>query len=201
MRVLTEQITATSVFSENTLLKFQGALDSGKGLTALFDSIDRLQSSQRGTELAFTSAVAELTKSGPAIAWRNSLLAQHYVDFGIKPALGLVDGVLVGKLAGVSEQARMLTSWAARYEALPNLISPLGAEAVAAWRGQVLALPEALSRLNLGRSGAWDDLSRRSPAAAVKAATCMIEVLDRVLRAAAPDAAVVACGTRRATAR
>ncbi|SES45489.1 hypothetical protein [Actinokineospora terrae] len=40
--------------------------------------------------------------------------------------------------------------------------------------------------------GAWDDLLRQGPAAAVKAANCAIEVLDRVLRAAAPDQLVVA---------
>ncbi|MGI3224300.1 hypothetical protein ACRJ4B_10480 [Streptomyces sp. GTA36] len=35
--------------------------------------------------------------------------------------------------------------------------------------------------------GAWDDVHRAGPAAAVKAANCVIEVVDRTFRAAAPD--------------
>jgi Predicted pPIWI-associating nuclease len=38
--------------------------------------------------------------------------------------------------------------------------------------------------------GAWDDLERNGPAAASKAAHCLVEVLDRTLRAAAPENAV-----------
>jgi hypothetical protein len=38
--------------------------------------------------------------------------------------------------------------------------------------------------------GAWDDVARRGPAAVEKIATCATEVLDRTLRAAAPDDAV-----------
>lgn len=38
--------------------------------------------------------------------------------------------------------------------------------------------------------GAWDELHRNGPAAAEKAAHCIVEVLDRTLRAAAPDEAV-----------
>jgi hypothetical protein len=34
--------------------------------------------------------------------------------------------------------------------------------------------------------GAWDDLSRRGPAAAEKIANLVVEVLDRTLRAAGP---------------
>jgi hypothetical protein len=39
-------------------------------------------------------------------------------------------------------------------------------------------------------AGAWDDLERNGPAAVEKAAHCITEVLDRTLRAAAPDAEV-----------
>lgn len=38
--------------------------------------------------------------------------------------------------------------------------------------------------------GAWDDLKRNGPAAVEKVAHCIVEVLDRTLRAAAPDDAV-----------
>lgn len=39
-------------------------------------------------------------------------------------------------------------------------------------------------------AGAWDDLERNGPAAVEKASHCVIEVMDRTLRAAAPDAEV-----------
>ena len=39
-------------------------------------------------------------------------------------------------------------------------------------------------------AGAWDELERNGPAAVEKASHCIVEVLDRTLRAAAPDAAV-----------
>jgi hypothetical protein len=39
-------------------------------------------------------------------------------------------------------------------------------------------------------NGAWDDVRRRGPAAAEKAASCTVEAVERALRAAAPDDAV-----------
>ena len=35
--------------------------------------------------------------------------------------------------------------------------------------------------------GAWDDVHRQGPAAVSKICNCIVEVLDRILRAAAPD--------------
>ena len=40
--------------------------------------------------------------------------------------------------------------------------------------------------------GAWDDVMRAGPAATAKVATCVVEALERTLRALAPDAAVMA---------
>jgi hypothetical protein len=44
--------------------------------------------------------------------------------------------------------------------------------------------------------GAWEDIDRNGPAAASKAAHCIVEVLDRTLRAAAPEDAVREWHTR-----
>ena len=55
-------------------------------------------------------------------------------------------------------------------------------------------LRDCLGRFDAGipglLDGAWDELRRNGPAAAEKAAHCIVEVLDRTLRAAAPDEAV-----------
>lgn len=96
--------------------------------------------------------------------------------------------------------ADILTSSESEEELVGPSVEAVTAEVLQPWESGRLEIAREL-RAALGRhdvtlpdllDGAWDDITRRGPAAAVKAANCVIEVMDRVLRAAAPDAAVVA---------
>jgi hypothetical protein len=71
-------------------------------------------------------------------------------------------------------------------------------EVLAPWRAQRLLVADELYAV-LHRldpkvpdllDAAWDDIARRGPAAVEKIANCLVEVLDRTLRSAAPDDAV-----------
>ncbi|MGA5703045.1 hypothetical protein [Peterkaempfera bronchialis] len=127
----------------------------------------------------------------PALAWRDRV-AQSFPDGGEEATgavlvagqatLGLVGGDLLTSVSAdddLSEEVtervedRVLTPWQkARLDVFSDLYAALASLDP--------TVPDLLD-------GAWDDLHRAGPAAAVKAANCVIEVVDRTFRAAAPD--------------
>ncbi|MBT2511643.1 hypothetical protein J7I98_38870 [Streptomyces sp. ISL-98] len=126
----------------------------------------------------------------PVLRWANSL-AQS-LEFPEEPGLwasavtGRTNLALVSTDALVAEdtdgdfteaaelvEEEILAPWqAARFDAFADLYAVLGSFDK--------HVPELLD-------GAWDDIRRAGPAAAVKAANCVIEAVDRTFRAAAPD--------------
>ncbi|WP_329564472.1 hypothetical protein OG711_38720 (plasmid) [Streptomyces uncialis] len=130
----------------------------------------------------------------PVLEWRNRLAetlpaeevsaAEAALAAG-QATLGLVGGDLLTSVApddGLAEEVterveeEILDPWErARLDVFRHLYEAL--------RALDPTVPELLQ-------GAWDDVHRAGPAAAAKAANCVIEVVDRTFRAAAPDESV-----------
>ncbi|WP_037913315.1 hypothetical protein [Actinacidiphila yeochonensis] len=203
------QFAATSHLAEQTvgpgaLTSWRASLESNRRVSMLraqgpSTALDHLSDLARN-QTDLTSWVVQ-QKSGhrllsdlsgrPVLAWRDRL-AQTIPDsteieagavlVAGQATLGLVGGDLLTSVAwddDISEEANervegmVLAPWE---EARVNVFRDLYA---------VLAsldptVPELLD-------GAWDEVDRAGPAAAVKAANCVIEVVDRTFRAAAPD--------------
>jgi len=100
--------------------------------------------------------------------------------------------------------ADVLTSGADDDEVVDAAVRRVEADVLVPWEeGRLELADELYARLRVIDAtvpellaGAWDELQRNGPAAVEKAAHCIIEVLDRTLRAAAPDDEVRAWHTR-----
>ncbi|MER8188389.1 hypothetical protein [Kitasatospora sp. NPDC094015] len=131
------------------------------------------------------SELPELSASSVS-HWRNYVLdlptgisddQAHIALVSGRTSLGMVAAEAVTKEDGerdlVVVEERILTPWQrGRQDVVDELYARL--------HSFDPTVPDLLD-------GAWDDVQRRGPAAVDKAATCMIEALDRTLRKAAPN--------------
>ena len=203
------QLTATSHLAEQTvgagvLTSWRASLESNRRVTLLrgqvpSTALDHLSELAR-SQADLTSWVVQ-QKSGhrllsdlsgrPVLAWRDRLAQTISDNTEVETGAVLVAGQATLGLVG----GDLLTS--------VTMDDDISAEATERVEGQVLA-PWEEARVDVFRDlyavlasldptvpelldGAWDEVRRAGPAAAVKAANCVIEVVDRTFRAAAPD--------------
>ncbi len=132
-----------------------------------------------GKPLSLWQNYADLVPVEPDVQWLRTSLAAGSAGLGLLGAdvleSDLDDAELVQATVQQVELEVLVASEPGRLRAARELYARLGAIDP--------TVPELLE-------GAWEDIERNGPAAASKAAHCIVEVLDRTLRAAAPDDAV-----------
>ncbi|MGW6466037.1 hypothetical protein [Streptomyces rubiginosohelvolus] len=203
------QLTATSHLAEQTvgagaLTSWRASLESSRRLTLLRGqapsaALDHL--SKLGRSQADLTSWAVQQQSGhrllselsgrPVLAWRNRLaqtipdgkeVESEAVLVAGQATLGLVGGDLLTSVAVDDVISEELTE---RVEG--QVLAPWEEARVDVFRDLYAVLTSLDPTVPELLDGAWDEVHRAGPAAAVKAANCVIEVVDRTFRAAAPD--------------
>ena len=157
-------------------------------ISALSDTAVRL--SERVASIARTD---ELTAGTALTLWQREVthLEKDRVSVAALHSAGAGGHGVLGLLA-----TNVLSE--SREEGMTGLLAVVDAEVVEPWTlgriGWQDQMFEAVGRMDpqvpdLLR-GAWDDVHRKGPAAVSKISNCIVEAVDRSLRAAAPDAEV-----------
>lgn len=138
-----------------------------------------------GKPLSLWQDYADLVPAQPDVQWLRTSLAAGSAGLGLLGAdvleSDLEDGELVQATVRQVELEVLAASEPGRLRAAHELYARLGTIDP--------TVPDLLE-------AAWQDIERNGPAAASKAAHCIVEVLDRTLRAAAPEDAVREWHTR-----
>jgi hypothetical protein len=148
------------------------------------DAGSRLLGATSGKPLILWQDYADLAPVSPDVQWLRTSVAAGNAGLGLLGADVLesdLDGELVQATVQQVELEVLVASEPGRLRTARELYARLGAIDS--------TVPELLE-------GAWEDIERNGPAAASKAAHCIVEGLDRTLRAAAPDDAVREWHTR-----
>lgn len=137
-----------------------------------------------GAPLSLWQDYADLAPAHPDVQWLRTSVAAGSAGLGLLGADVLESDLEDAELVQAAEQVELqvlVASEPGRLRAAQELYSRLGAIDA--------TVPQLLE-------GAWEDIGRDGPAAASKAAHCIVEALDRTLRRAAPDDAVREWHTR-----
>jgi hypothetical protein len=165
------RVTAAQV----KLTDWVASQDAGSGLLGAIS----------GKPLSLWQDYADLVPVQPDVQWLRTSLAAGSAGLGLLGAdlleSDLEDGELVEATVRQVELEVLVASEPGRLRAAQELYARLGAIDP--------TVPDLLE-------AAWQDIEGNGPPAASKAAHCIVEVLDRTLRAAAPEDAVREWHTR-----